>query len=113
MQRSGIWDSYSNYNTKSNEWSKTDSSKSRKQKKSEIIIGNKQLRKLRKKFYKFDWGYSFSTWNIWRQSGTIPILRQQRVRKIAILNTFSTIYADVEWVGGSEKVQKSSKGMVP
>ena len=41
---------------------------SRKQKKSEIIIGNKQLRKLRKKFYKFDWGYSFSTWNIWRQS---------------------------------------------
>ena len=28
------------------------------------------------------------------------------VRKMAILRTFSTIYADVEWVGGSVKVQK-------
>ena len=47
---------------------------SRKQKKSEKSIGtanyysSKQLRKLRKKFQKFDWGYSFSKWNIWRQS---------------------------------------------
>ena len=42
--------------------------------------------------------------------GTIPILRQQRdwvggVEKWQFLLTFSTIYADVGWVIGSEKVQ--------
>ena len=50
--------------------------------------------------------------------GTIPILRQQNdrvggVRKWQFLLTFSTIYADVEWVGGSEKVCWRNIGMVP
>ena len=44
--------------------------------------------------------------------GTIPILRQQRDwvagvrKKWQFLLTYSTIYADVRWVGGSEKVPK-------
>ena len=47
-----------------------------------------------------------------QQLGTIPILRQQRdwvgwVRKMAILLRFSTIYADVGWMGGW--VRKSPK----
>ena len=43
--------------------------------------------------------------------GTIPILRQQRdwvcgSEKWHFLLTLSTIYADVGWLGGSEKVPK-------
>ena len=46
--------------------------------------------------------------------GTIPILRQQRdwvggVRKMAIFAEVQYYYADVGWLGESEKVQKHAE----
>ena len=62
----------------------------------------------------FTWCRNFAAGNRIPKGPSLLILRQQKdwvggVRKITIfVDEFSTIYADVGWGGGSEKVQKCS-----
>ena len=67
------------------------------------VYGSKQLKKKEKDNRSFDQGFLTkgpSLYYVSKETGWVGSEKGQ------LLLTFSTIYAEVEWVGGSEKDQK-------